>query len=151
MQVSDAGLNMIKKFEGFVSHTYNDPVGLPTIGYGHKLLPGESFPNGVTEAQAEQILASDAANAGQDVENLVTVSLSQAQFDALVDFTFNLGMGRLAGSTLLRDLNAGQYDAARQQLLLWDHAGHQVMPGLQARRKAEFDLWDATTPEPQAV
>jgi lysozyme len=151
MQVSDDGLNMIRKFEGFVSHTYNDPVGIPTIGYGHKLLPGESFPNGITEAQAEQLLDTDAANAGQDVENLVTVSITQNQFDALVDFTFNLGRGRLAGSTLLRDLNASQYDAARQQLLLWDHAGNQVMPGLQARRQAEFDLWGAATPELQTT
>jgi lysozyme len=151
MQVSDAGLALIRKFEGFVAHTYNDPVGLPTIGYGHKLLPGESFPNGITETQGEQILASDAAKAGQAIEKVVTVPLTQNQFDALVDFTFNLGPGKLGASTLLRDLNAGQYDDARQQLLLWVHAGGKILPGLQARRQAEFDLWGAPAPEPQAV
>lgn len=149
MQLSDAGLNLIKQSEGFRANTYNDAAGIPTIGFGHKLLPGESFPNGITEAQAEQILASDVSTACHDVGSLVTVPLTQGQFDALVDFCYNLGRGRLAGSTLLRDLNAGNYDAARQQLLLWDHAGTQVLPGLQIRRQAEFNLWASTTPAPQ--
>ncbi len=151
MQVSDAGLTLIRNSEGFRSTTYNDPAGIPTIGYGHKLLPGESYPNGITEAQAEQLLASDAAVAGQAVERLVTVTLSQSQFDALVDFCFNLGQGRLGGSTLLRDLNAGEFDAARQQLLLWDHSGTQVVPGLQVRRQAEFALWGANVSAPQTA
>lgn len=151
MQLDDAGLNLIKQSEGFRATTYLDSAGIPTIGYGHKLLPGESFPNGVTEAQAEQILASDVNTACHDVESLVTVALTQGQFDALVDFCYNLGRGRLAGSTLLRDLNSGQYDAARQQLLLWVHAGTQVLPGLQVRRQAEFNLWGAATPQPQTT
>jgi lysozyme len=149
MQLSDAGLALIQKFEGFSATTYNDPVGLPTIGYGHKLLPGESFPNGITQDQATQLLAADAATAGQAVESLVKVPLTQGQFDALVDFCYNLGRSRLAASTLLRDLNAEDYDAARQQLLLWVHAGGQVLPGLQARRQAEFDLWGSAPPVPQ--
>jgi lysozyme len=72
---------------------------------------------------------------------LVRVPLTQGQFDALVDFCFNLGEGRLAGSTLLRELNAGLYAAAGQQLLAWDHAGGKVIPGLKARREAELALW----------
>jgi lysozyme len=141
MQLSDAGLNMIKQFEGFRSTTYIDTAGLPTIGYGHKLLTGESYPDGITEAQAVELLSADAGAASLAVEHLVTVALAQGQFDALVDFCFNLGQGRLASSTLLRELNAGQYDDARQQLLLWDHSNGQVVPGLQARRQAEFALW----------
>ncbi|HEV2133810.1 MAG TPA: lysozyme [Terracidiphilus sp.] len=151
MQLSNAGLNLIRQSEGFRAQVYNDAAGLPTIGYGHKLRPGESFPNGITETQAEQLLAADAGIAGQAVERLVTVPLTQGQFDALVDFCFNLGQGRLAGSTLLRDLNAGDYDAARQQLLLWDHSGTQVLPGLQARRQAEFNLWGSAAPAPQTA
>lgn len=151
MHLDDAGLNLIKKFEGFSATTYNDPAGLPTIGYGHKLLSGEAYPNGIDEAQAEELLSADAGAACLDVEHLVHVPLTQGQFDALVDFCYNLGQGRLAASTLLRDLNAGDYDAARQQLLLWDHAGGQVLPGLQARRQAEFNLWGAVTPAPQTV
>ncbi|HEV2325304.1 MAG TPA: lysozyme, partial [Terracidiphilus sp.] len=73
------------------------------------------------------------------------------QFDALADFCFNLGQGRLAASTLLRDLNAGRYDDARRQLLLWDHAGGRVIPSLQARRQAEFDLWGSPAPAQHAA
>lgn len=149
MQLSDVGLALIKKYEGFSATTYNDPVGLPTIGYGHKLLPGESFPNGITQDEATQLLVADAAIAGQAVESLVKVRLTQGQFDALVDFCYNLGKSRLAASTLLRDLNSEDYNAARQQLLLWVHAGGQVLPGLQARRQAEFDLWGSASPAAQ--
>lgn len=151
MRLSNAGLNLIKQSEGFRAAVYNDAAGRPTIGYGHKLRPGESFPNGITRAQAEQLLIADVATACAAVERLVKVPLIQGQFDALVDFCFNLGRGRLAASTLLRDLNAGDYDAARRQLLLWDHAGGQVLPALQARRQAEFDLWGAATPTPQTA
>lgn len=151
MELSDAGLKLIKEFEGFRATTYLDPAGLPTIGYGHKLLPGESYPEGTNESRAAELLTADAVIACRAVESLVKVPLTQSQFDALVDFCFNLGQGRLANSTLLRDLNAGDYDAARRQLLLWDHAGKQVVPGLQARRQAEFDLWGAAAPGSQTA
>jgi hypothetical protein len=85
--------------------------------WGHKLQTGESFPSGVTVTQAE------------------------GQFDALADFVFNLGASRLASSTLLRDLNAGKYDDAGQQLLLWNHAGGVVVAGLKTRREVELSLW----------
>jgi lysozyme len=69
------------------------------------------------------------------------VDLTQGQFDALVDFCFNLGAGRLASSTLLRCLNAGRCDAAAEQLLRWDLAGGEVNLGLKARRETELRLW----------
>ena len=141
MELSEEGLELIKTSEGFRSQVYQDVVGIPTIGYGHRVLPGESFPNGVDEAQATAILTNDVQGAEQAVTRLVTVALTQGQFDAFVDFCFNLGEERLAESTLLKDLNAGQYDAAAQQLLLWDHAGGVVVAGLKARRQAEFQLW----------
>jgi lysozyme len=141
MQLSEAGLDLIKRSEGFRGNTYLDVAGLATIGYGHQLLPGESFPNGISEAQAEQILASDVQQSEQAIQRLVRVPLTQGQFDALVDFCFNLGAGKLAASTLLKDLNAGQYEAAREQLLRWDHVGTQENAGLKARREAEFQLW----------
>ena len=145
MELSAAGLALIKLFEGFRSTVYLDAHGFPTIGYGHKLLAGESFPDGVTEAQATTLLEGDVGDAEQAVSRLVHVTLSQGQFDALVDFCFNLGQGRLAESTLLADLNEGQYDAAGQQILLWDHVGAQVNAGLKARRQAEFQLWNQET------
>ncbi len=141
MELSAEGFELIKKSEGFRDHIYRDVAGFPTIGYGHLLKPDEAFPNGVTESQAASILAADVQQAEQAVSRLVKVALTQGQFDALVDFCFNLGAGRLAGSTLLRDLNAGHHDAAAQQLLSWDHAAGVVNAGLKARREAELKLW----------
>ena len=141
MQISEAGLDLIKQSEGFRAQTYKDVAGYPTIGYGHKLRPGESFPNGVTEQQATQILLEDVETAEAAVGRLVHVALTQGQYDALVDFTYNLGAGALAGSTLLRDLNAKEYATAGLQLLLWSHAGGVEVEGLLKRRQAELNLW----------
>ncbi len=141
MQLSAAGLNLLKQSEGFRSHVYLDATGLPTIGYGHRLAHSESFPNGLTEQQAAEILSGDVREAERAVARLVRVPLVQGQFDALVDFCFNLGSSRLAASTLLADLNSGRYPAAAEQLLMWDHAGARELPALRARREAEFRLW----------
>ena len=141
MQLSADGLDLIKRSEGFRDHVYLDVAGFPTIGYGHLIKPGETFPGGIAEPQAAAILARDVQDAERAVARLVKVALTQGQFDALVDFCFNLGAGRLAASTLLRDLNAGNHDAAAAQLLSWDHAGGVVVAGLKARREAELRLW----------
>jgi lysozyme len=141
MRLSAAGLTLIKKSEGFRSSKYTDTAGLATIGFGHRLLPGETFTDGIDETQAEAILADDVRGAEEAVTRLVRVPLAQGQFDALVDFVFNLGAGRLAGSTLLKDLNAGCYEAAAGQLLVWDRCGGQENPGLKARRLAEHEIW----------
>ncbi len=143
MQFSEAGLAVLKQAEGFRGQSYLDAEGYPTIGYGHRIVHPEYYPYGITEEQACVILQWDVQEAERAVEQLVKVPLTQGQFDALVDFTFNLGIARLAHSTLLQDLNQGRYDAAAQQLLRWDHAGQEVAPGLQARRQAEFHLWHA--------
>ena len=141
MNISNEGLQLIKVSEGFRANTYLDVAGFPTIGYGHKLLHPESYPNGVTEEEATALLLQDVQGAEQAVSRLVTVALTQGQFDALVDFTFNLGSGRLAGSTLLADLNAGRYADAKAQLMLWDRAGGKVCTALATRRQAETALW----------
>jgi lysozyme len=142
MQMSAAGLDLLKRSEGFRSRTYLDAAGLPTIGYGHQLVHPECFPNGISEAQGTMILTNDVRDAEQAVGRLVKVALTQGQFDALVDFCFNVGSGKLVDSTLLKDLNEGQYAEAAEQLLRWDHVGLQEMAGLKARREAEFQLWD---------
>lgn len=149
MRLSQAGLQLIKKSEGFRSRTYQDVAGFSTIGYGHRLLRHESFPDAISEAQALDLLAADVHRAEQAVERLVKVPLTQGQFDALVDFCFNLGAGRLASSTLLKALNAGRYTDAGEQLLRWDLAAGQVSPGLKTRREAELQLWESgPTPTP---
>jgi lysozyme len=151
MQLSTAGLELLKKSEGFCNRVYMDVAGFPTIGYGHRLLHPESFPNGIDEAQAANLLASDVRDAEQAVERLVKVTLTQGQFDALVDFCFNLGAGRLASSTLLKDLNSGRYDDAAEQLLLWDHTGQEENAGLKTRREAEAVLWGSVQARQQAA
>ncbi|HUA99880.1 MAG TPA: lysozyme [Terracidiphilus sp.] len=151
MQLSDQGLELIKSSEGFRSHTYIDAAGFFTIGYGHKLRPGESYPDGIDEARATALLAADVQATEQAVCRLVKVALTQGQFDALVDFSYNLGAARLAASTLLRELNAGHYDQARAQLLRWDLAGGQELAALKSRRVAEFRLWTASANHPLAA
>jgi lysozyme len=150
MKLSATGLELIKKSEGFRSTVYLDVAGLPTIGYGHRLIHPECYPSGICETQAEVILLWDVHESEQAVSRQVTVPLAQGQFDALVDFTFNLGSGRLASSTLLQNLNAGKYDAAATELLRWDHSGEHEIASLKARREAEFQLWTGT-PQQQAA
>lgn len=151
MHLSLAGLALLKQSEGFCPHTYTDVAGFRTIGFGHRLSAKENYPTGITLLQAESILASDIAVAEQAVIRLVRVPLTQGQFDALVDFVFNVGSSRLASSTLLRYLNAGKYDEAAWQLLAWDHAGSRELPALKVRREAEFRLWSPSQPATHLV
>jgi lysozyme len=141
MQLSAQGLDLIKRSEGFRAAPYLDVAGHATIGYGHRVVPPESFPAAITEAQAAALLVRDVGAAQQAVARLVHVPLTQGQFDALVDFCFNVGSGNLASSTLLRELNAGEYDIAGLEFLRWDYAGSAPNPGLKARRTAELQLW----------
>ncbi|MGD0546676.1 MAG: lysozyme [Terracidiphilus sp.] len=151
MKFSTEGMNLLKRSEGFRSRVYRDVAGFPTIGYGHRLLHPDSFPNGIDEPLAANLLLCDVRDAEQAVERLVKVPLHQGQFDALVDFCFNLGAGRLAASSLLTVLNRGRYDEAAEQLLLWDHAGGHENAALKARREAEADLWNNAGARQQAA
>ena len=145
MRLSAQGLDFIKAQEGFRMTVYLDVAGNPTAGTGHLLTPEEQvqYPVGsqVPEMVALAWLESDVAGAEEAVNRLVTVPLSQSQFDALVDFCFNLGGGALQRSTLLADLNEGRYHSAAAQIPLWDHAGGRVVQGLQDRRLAEQRLF----------
>jgi lysozyme len=148
MNLSNAGLELLKRSEGLRLRVYRDVAGFQTIGYGHRILCAEHYLAGITEAQAAALLAQDVEGAEDCVRHLVRVPLTQGQFDALVDFIYNLGVARLANSTLLRELNAGRYDDAAQQLLLWDHAGEKEIAGLKARREAEYTLWKGAHEQP---
>jgi lysozyme len=142
MKFSATGMELLKKSEGFRSRVYADVAGVLTIGYGHRLLHADSFSNGIDEPQASNLLACDVRDAEHAVQRMVKVPLTQGQYDAIVDFTFNLGAGKLATSTFLKDLNAGRYDDAAKQLLSWDHAGGKECAALKARRAAEVELWN---------
>ena len=151
MKLSAAGMELLKNSEGFRNRVYLDVAGLPTIGYGHRLLHPESFPDGIDQALATELLASDVRDAEQAVQRMVKVQLSQGQFDALVDFCFNLGAGRVASSTLLKRLNAGFYGEAANELLRWNRAGGKEIPALKARRQAEVELWQSNQSGEQAA
>ena len=137
---SDARLALTRQFEGLNLNSYQDQVGVWTIGYGHT---GPTIHGGITitQDQADQLLQSDVASSVACVNRAVTTAINQNQFDALVDFVFNLGCGALLSSTLLRDINAGNFATAAQQFLLWDHARGIVIQGLLRRRQAESDLF----------
>jgi lysozyme len=143
VQPSAQCLALIRSSETLALIAYHgplDPPGLWTIGYGHTA--GVQQGDTCTEEQAETWLAQDAQIACNAVLRLVDVPLTQGQLDALVDFTFNEGEGRLRSSTLLTLLNQHQYPAAGQQLLRWDFADGHPAAGLADRRKAELVLWN---------
>ncbi len=141
MRLSDTGLRFIADEEGFVPHAYDDFAGVPTIGYGHVIRDGERFPATLSSLEALALLRADVALAEARVNTLVTVDLTQSQFDALVSFTFNCGGHALATSTLLRYLNEGDYVKAADEFTRWAKArigGHlQVAPVLLRRRRKE--------------
>lgn len=135
-----AGMALTRGFEGLRLEAYLDQRGVWTVGYGHTG-PGVHAGLTITEADAEAFLASDIAGAVGAVNRLVTRDVSQNQFDALVDFTYNLGAANLARSTLLREVNAGNFAAAAKEFLVWDHVDGRVVPGLLRRRQAEAELF----------
>jgi lysozyme len=140
--MSPAGLNMLKSFEGFSACKYQDPAGYWTIGYGHLITPGQYF-TCISEAEATQLLLSDLSSAEQCVRDYVHTPLNDNQFSALVDFTYNLGCGSLASSTLLVEVNARNFGAVCGQLERWVYAGGRVLPGLVRRRQAECQLFNS--------
>jgi lysozyme len=139
---SGNGLSLTEQFEGCELTAYQDQVGVWTIGYGHT---GPDVASGltITQQQAQDLLAQDVGSAATCVNNSVTLQLSQDEFDALVDFVFNLGVGAFKSSTLLIDLNSGNITTAATQFDLWDHAGGAVVAGLLRRRQAETALFES--------
>lgn len=137
---SNNGLALTEQFEGCRLSAYQDQVGVWTIGYGHTG-PGVGPGLTITQDQANALLLSDIAAAASYVNQTVTVPIQQNQFDALVDFAFNLGRAALGNSTLLRLVNAGNFAGAEAQFPLWDHAGGQVVAGLLRRRQAEAAMF----------
>lgn len=140
MQPSQSAVDLIKASEGLRLTAYRDSAGILTIGYGSTggIKPGQK----ITPEQAEAMLVDDLDEAADAVRKLVTVPLTQGQFDALCSFVFNLGAGRLRDSTLLRLLNQGKYGEAAAQFRFWVMAGGKPLPGLVKRRAAERALFD---------
>jgi lysozyme len=145
MKTSDKGLALIQSSEGFEPKPYLCPAGKWTLGYGSTFYAdGTAVKDGdqpVTEAQALELLRNTLGQYEDAVARAVTVALTQGQFDALVDFAYNVGCANFRTSTLLRKLNEGNYTAAALQFERWVHGGGKVLPGLVKRRAAERDLF----------
>jgi lysozyme len=138
MNYSSDGLHLTEQFEadgGPRLVAYQDSGGIWTIAWGHTrgVVAGMTC----TRAQAEQWLQEDLAWAESEVNKLVHVPLTQGEFDALVDFTFNCGAGNFDHSTLLKLVDAGNMKAAALEFDKWDHCGGQIVAGLLRRREAE--------------
>lgn len=149
MTISKQGLDLVKSFEGLYLDAYRDEVGVWTIGYGHTGLQhrdGTVFSGRViTRAKADELLAYDMHQFEQRANTLVTVPLTQSQFDAIVSFDFNTG--GLAKSTLLKLLNKGDFFGAAGEFDKWNKAGGTVLKGLTRRRHAERDLFCGFNPQ----
>jgi lysozyme len=136
MKMSEEGLDKLEDYEGIRFVAYLDTGGVWTIGVGHT---GPEVVKGL-RASAEQIrewLRVDVEEAEEIVERLVKVPLNQNQFDALVSFVFNIGEGQFASSTLLKKLNAGDYEGAAGQFKRWVFDNGKQQPGLVKRRSSE--------------
>lgn len=141
-KTSQAGVDLIKRFEGLRLEAYLCPAGVWTLGYGHTgahVLPGSK----VTEHQAEVILQSDLERFERAVERLAP-GASDNEFAALVSFAFNLGEAALARSTLLKKFLAGDKPGAAGEFAKWVYAAGKVLPGLVKRREAERTLFLGT-------
>jgi lysozyme len=139
LTLSPTGLALIQSFEGLRLRAYRDATGIPTIGYGSTR--GVRLGMVITPEQATARLREDVADAEAAVRRLVTVPITQGQFDALVSFTYNLGAGNLAKSTLLELLNLADYAGAANQFPRWIKAGGKNLRGLVRRRAAERALF----------
>lgn len=145
MDIDESGKKFIEGNEGLRLTAYQDGGGVWTIGYGHT---GTDVKAGrtVTVEEAIRLLECDLVSAVTCVNRNVKVGLSQDQFDALVDFTFNVGNGAFMKSTLLRKLNLGDYAGAAAEFEKWDHDNGKVVSGLLARRKKERAMFESSSP-----
>ena len=147
-QVPQVAIDLAKRFEGFHrvprydpgrAHPYICPAGYWTIGYGRLCDPDHPA---IIEAKAQAYLTQDLIIAMKATLRFcpLLASESESRLAAIVDFTFNLGAGRLQTSTLRRRVNQRDWDAVSHELRRWVYGGGRVLPGLVARREAECRL-----------
>ena len=139
MKISQEGISLIKKFEGCELTAYQCSAGVWTIGYGHTKGIEEGME--ITQQEAEDMLVEELHEYENYINDNVTAPLSQNQFDAMVSWVYNLGPANLKASTLLKVLNAGNYDGVPAQIKRWNKAGGVTLDGLIRRREAEALLF----------
>lgn len=145
MKVSVNGINLIKHYEGCKLKAYLCPAGVPTIGYGATYYPNKSpvkIGDVISQVEADVLLTNTLGPFEMGVTKLLTTSINQNQFDALVSFAYNLGLANLKSSTLLKKVNANPSDSSiPAEFAKWCKAGGKVLAGLVARRQAEAELY----------
>jgi lysozyme len=143
MKISQQGLDLIKKFEGLRLKAYRCPAGVWTIGYGSTV--GVVGGQEITEEEAEALLKDDVFQTELYVDSIIKMPLSQEQFDALVSFIFNIGIGAFRYSTMLKKLNKGDDLGAANEFLKWNKATvngvKKPLAGLTKRRIMEKELF----------
>ena len=144
--ITDEGIELIKRFEGFSSSIYICPAGYPTIGYGHVVRDDEKqrFAEDIDKDEGENLLRRDVRWAEGGVLRLIDIPLTDGQFDALVSFTFNLGTGALQRSTLRRKVNREEHEDVPARFKRWVWAGGRKLKGLERRRNAEAKAYSLT-------
>lgn len=139
MNISEKGIALIKRFEGFSATPYRCPAGKWTIGYGHVIVKNKQIQQ-LSEEEAHQLLLKDVQRAEDAIRRHVEVKITQKQFDALCSFIYNVGVGAFVRSTLLKKLN--RREKAASEFDRWVYAGKEILPGLIARRQAERELFE---------
>ena len=140
MNISEEGISLIKNYEGCRLESYQDSVGVWTIGFGH--IKDVKEGDKINQDEAENLLKEEMPEYEGYINNMVEVPLEQCQFDALVCWVYNLGPTNLKESTLLRKLNEGDYGGVPEQIKRWNKAGGEVLAGLVKRRQAEANLFE---------
>ena len=150
MTISPAGIDRIKRYEGFSLHVYDDQAGLPTIGWGHLIKAGEPFDSTtkLTMAEAESLLRNDLQVFTLGVDALLEVEVTQEQYYSIVSLAYNIGLGALRTSSFLRSVNGRESnEAIRERLSRWnkitDPKTKQKVEsaGLTKRRADEGAAW----------
>ncbi|HBQ59347.1 MAG TPA: hypothetical protein DD671_06920 [Balneolaceae bacterium] len=139
MFISNEGIDLIKKFEGLELEAYQCSADVWTIGYGHTQGVEEGMK--IDMEEADKLLRQDLDQFEKFVNSEVKTQLSQCQFDALVSWTFNLGVGNLRQSTMLKRLNEGDLKAVPSEMKRWNKSAGKVLDGLVRRREAEALLF----------
>ena len=158
MKVSQKCIEQIKKDEGVRNRPYQCPALLWTVGVGHVIDPQHAkvpmadrkqlpIPAGwdrvLSPDEIDDILRKDLERFEAGVSRLIKVELTQGQFDALVSFSFNVGLGNLQNSTLRMKVNRSDFEGAAEQFLVWTKAGGRVLPGLVKRRSHEKEMFES--------
>ncbi len=155
MEITPKGIAILRELEGVSNRAYKDAVGYLTIGVGHMLTRDELYSgkiyvdgralrwaHGLTDQDVDALLKKDLYIFEQVVSIYTKVALTNHQFDALVSFSFNIGMSAFMNSTLLRRLNEGRYEDVPAQLRRWNKAGGVELKGLKRRREIEIAMWE---------